>query len=242
MLGARTSTLRCSVHAPQRFDARRIDASTLSARTSTLDASVLDARRIDASTLGARTSTLDAWCIDASTLGARTSMLSASTLRRSMLWHSMFGVRHLSVWCTLLTLVASTLRRSTQPIDIRALFARGRGKWLGATPPPRGDLTRSLSRRRLQQLRPSNCRYPRAPPSLQLARDPQTIDVLGNARVALLSDPEAPPLAGNTLTGHGLAPCHPAIGDAPVPLVGTGVIGTSQAWQSSRQRCPSLWM
>ncbi|MGH0157485.1 UNVERIFIED_CONTAM: hypothetical protein FKN15_033734 [Acipenser sinensis] len=84
---------RRSVHAPRRstlrrfdarcthLDARHFGASTLGARTSTLDASALDAWRIDASTLGARASTLGA---RASTLDARTSTLDASTPRRSV--------------------------------------------------------------------------------------------------------------------------------------------------------------
>ncbi|MGH0159079.1 UNVERIFIED_CONTAM: hypothetical protein FKN15_037164 [Acipenser sinensis] len=70
-LDARCTRLdaRCS-----HLDARRFGASTLGARTSTLDASALDATRVDASTLGARVSTL----------GAHTSTLDASVHRRSV--------------------------------------------------------------------------------------------------------------------------------------------------------------
>ncbi|MGH0144373.1 UNVERIFIED_CONTAM: hypothetical protein FKN15_034545 [Acipenser sinensis] len=49
------------------LDARRFGASTLSVRTSTLDASALNARRVDALTLGARTSMLRRSMLDART-------------------------------------------------------------------------------------------------------------------------------------------------------------------------------
>ncbi|MGH0122106.1 UNVERIFIED_CONTAM: hypothetical protein FKN15_013025 [Acipenser sinensis] len=85
----------------------------------------------------------------------------------------------------------------------------GRGKQLGVTHPPQGRLTPCLPRRHLQRLRLSDCRYPGVPPSLQLVRDLQTIDVPRNVLVARLYSRKVPPLAGNALTGHGLAPCHP---------------------------------
>ncbi|MGH0161682.1 UNVERIFIED_CONTAM: hypothetical protein FKN15_041427 [Acipenser sinensis] len=46
--------------------------------------------------------------------------------------------------------------------------------------------------------------------------------------IVRLFGPEAPPLAGNVPVGHGLAPCHPGVGDAPVPLAETGVIGKAE--------------
>ncbi|MGH0132715.1 UNVERIFIED_CONTAM: hypothetical protein FKN15_008197 [Acipenser sinensis] len=204
------------------FGARR---SALGARTSTLHVSALGAR-----TLTLHASALDAWCTYPQHSTLRCSALGASTLTLEAL-----------------TLDASVLdaRGLAQPIDRRrfgcALFPRGRGKQLEVTPPPQGRLTPCLPRRRLQRLRQSHCRYPGVPPSLQLVRDLQTIDVHGNILVAHLYSRVVPPLAGNALAGHGLAPCHPTIGDAPVPLVGTGVTGRSRAWQSSRQKSPSLW-
>ncbi|MGH0173433.1 UNVERIFIED_CONTAM: hypothetical protein FKN15_065778 [Acipenser sinensis] len=106
----RRSTLRrfdawCTYIDAQCFGARRIDASTLGAQTSTLDTSALrrSEHALRCSMLGASTprssvhtprrSTLrcfdarsthfDAWRIDASTLGAQTSTLDTSALRRS---------------------------------------------------------------------------------------------------------------------------------------------------------------
>ncbi|MGH0177391.1 UNVERIFIED_CONTAM: hypothetical protein FKN15_011469 [Acipenser sinensis] len=93
-LGAHASTLGARHLAHRRLDAR---CTHLNARRSVhaprrFGASTLDALRVDASTLGARTPTLDAWCthldFGASTPGARTSMLDASTLGALTLRHS----------------------------------------------------------------------------------------------------------------------------------------------------------
>ncbi|MGH0139839.1 UNVERIFIED_CONTAM: hypothetical protein FKN15_009960 [Acipenser sinensis] len=119
-IDARRLVRRRSVHAPRRFG-----ASTLGARTSTLDASALDAWRIDASTLGARASTLDAL-----TLGARTSTLDASALDASALDASTLGARTSTLGAR-----TSTLRR----FDARCthLDARRFGARRSVHAPPR---------------------------------------------------------------------------------------------------------
>ncbi|MGH0163472.1 UNVERIFIED_CONTAM: hypothetical protein FKN15_050064 [Acipenser sinensis] len=101
------------------LDARRFGASTLGARTSTLDASAL--RR---SVHIHRRSALDAWCLDASTLGARTSTLDASALRRSVHAPRRSTLRRFDARCTHLDarrFGASTLGARTSTLDASAL-------------------------------------------------------------------------------------------------------------------------
>ncbi|MGH0115565.1 UNVERIFIED_CONTAM: hypothetical protein FKN15_024895 [Acipenser sinensis] len=237
------------------LDARRFGASTLSAHTSMLDASALDASALDARCIDARCTHLDA-----RRFGARRSVHAPRrlTLRRSTR-------RHLNARCTHLDARCSAHRRldaRCSQLDARRFGASTLGAHtskLGASALGASTPRRSVHASRRSVLAPRRFGARRLTlgactssshvwvsplchlPGLQLASAPQTVDVPMSSPIVRLFDPEAPPLAGNVPVGHGLAPCHPGIGDAPVPLVGTGVIGKSQAWQSSRQKCPNSW-